>query len=58
MKVERFFVTMDVAYSHLDSMLDGSQWHNISNHKNLKSKVTNQGAWELVVPTCYDEVCE
>jgi hypothetical protein len=25
MKVETFFVTMDVAYSHFDSMLDGTQ---------------------------------
>jgi hypothetical protein len=41
MKVDIFFVMVDVDDINLDSMLDSSNVHNVSNNKTLKGKVTN-----------------
>lgn len=51
-------MTMDVDDSCLDLMPNGNKRHNGSNHKTLKGKAINQGAWELVVPTWHDDVYE
>ncbi len=58
MKVDIFFVMVDVDDINLDSMLDSSNVHNVSNNKTLKGKVTNQGAWELMAPICHEDVYE
>ncbi len=57
-QVETFFMTMDVDDSRLYLKLDGNKRHNSSNHKTLKGKAINQGAWELVAPTWHDDIYE
>jgi hypothetical protein len=41
MKADMFFVMVDVDYINLDSMLNSSNVHSVSNNKTLKGKVTN-----------------
>jgi hypothetical protein len=44
-------MTMDVDDNCLYLKPYGNKRHNSSNHKTLKSKAINQGAWELVATT-------
>jgi hypothetical protein len=57
MKVDTFFVTVDVDDICLDLVLDGTCVM-FSNNETLKGKVTNQGAWELLALSYHDDVYE
>jgi len=48
------FWPISISDSFLDLMLGGNKEHNDSNHKTLKGKSINQGAWELRAPTWHD----